>query len=306
MVTNRFTNSKSAHWRGVLTAIITPFDLHGDLALEHFPVLLDFQRQAGIDGVIVCGTNGEATSLSVEERKRALEAALAHCGDLIMLAGNGAASITDALELTRHATEVGAEGLLALPPFFYKNVSPQGLADYFRRIMDATDLPVLLYNIPQHSGIVIPDAVLELLADHPNLAGVKDSTGDWASTHHYITAYPHLKIFAGHDTLASSSFAHGGESISGGANAFPEALVAVRDAARQGGEAVDAAQARLLAINRIVSRYPFVGNNKSILAHRGLPRLGVRPPLVNLTPTQEESLLAELRDAGALFLPMPT
>lgn len=293
-------DSRTAHWRGVLTAIVTPLDQHGNLALQHFSALLDFQRQAGIDGVIVSGTNGEGTSLSVTERKLALETALAHRDNLIVLAGNGAASITDAIELTRHASEVGADGLLALPPFFYKGISAQGIADYFRRIMDATDLPVLLYNIPQHSAVVITDEVISLLADHPNLAGVKDSSGDWASAEHFIKSYSHLKIFAGHDRLASRSFAIGGESISGGANAFPELLVAVRDGARRGAEEGAAAQERLNAAIDITSRYPFIANNKGVLAHRGLPRFGVRPPLVNLTPTQEESLIQELREAGLI------
>ena len=294
------SESKTAHWRGILTAIVTPLDLQGDLALEHFPLLLDFQRQAHIDGVIVSGTNGEGTSLSVSERKQALEKVLEHRGDLIVLAGNGAASMTDAIELTRHASEVGADGLLALPPFFYKGVSAQGMADYFRRVMDSTDLPVLLYNIPQHSAVVITDEIISLVADHPNLAGVKDSTGDWASTQHFKKTYPHLKVYAGNDLLASRSFAIGGESISGGANAFPELLVAVRDAARQGVEEGAVAQARLDTALDIVSRYPFIANNKAVLAHRGIPRLGVRPPLISLSPTQEESLIAELKSMGFL------
>lgn len=293
-------NEKSKQLHGVLTAILTPLDLHGDLAPEHFPALLDFQRNAGIDGVIISGTNGEGTSLSVAERKQALETALAHKSSLTVLAGTGAASLTDALDLTRHAASVGAEAVLVLPPFFYKNPTPQGLADYFLPILDAAEIPVLLYNIPQHSAIIISDDLLALLGTHPNLAGIKDSTGDWKSTLHYLTAYPHLKIFAGSDLLACRSFQNGGNSISGGANAFPECLVAVRDGVKHSAEKGEAAQTRLEALIAITTRYPFIGVSKSILAHRGLPRLGVRPPLVSLTPMQEESLLAELRKGGFL------
>ena len=106
--------------RGLLTATLTPLDLQGRLALEHFPALLSFQRQAGIDGVVVCGTNGEGTSLSVSERKRALETVLAHRDGLTVVAGTGAANLPDALELTRHAGEAGADAALVLPPFFFK------------------------------------------------------------------------------------------------------------------------------------------------------------------------------------------
>jgi 4-hydroxy-tetrahydrodipicolinate synthase len=289
---------KAAALRGLLTAILTPFDLNGRLTLEHMPALLDFQRGAGIDGVVVCGTNGEGTSLSVEERKRALETTLEHRGGLTVIAGTGAASVPDAVELTHHAARAGADGVLVLPPFFFKNPTAQGLAAYFNAVLDAADVPVLLYNIPQLSGVAITDALLDLLADAPNLAGVKDSAGDWARTQEFLTRYPHLRIFPGSDYLAAQSWAAGSAGcISGGANPFPEVVAAVRDAHRAdpGGAAREAAQARLTAVTDILRRYPLIGVSKSVLAHRGLPRLGVRPPLVSLTTAQEESLLAELR-----------
>ena len=196
--------------RGLLTAILTPFDAQGNLALEHFPALLDFQRKAGVDGVIVCGTNGEGTSLSTSERKQALETVLARGEGLTVIAGTGATSITDAVELTRHAADAGADAVLVLPPFFFKNPDARGVADYFLQVMDAADIPVLLYNIPQHSAVPITDAVLERLIKQPNLAGIKDSAGVWEDTLHYITAYPQLRIFAGSDRLAYQSFRHGG------------------------------------------------------------------------------------------------
>src|SRR5262245_57715143 len=116
--------------RGLITAILTPFDDKGRLALEHYPALLDFQRRAGVDGVVVCGTNGEGTSLSVAERKQALETVMEHRGNLTVVAGTGAASPVDAVELTRHAAEVGANAALVLPPFFFKNPTTEGLANY--------------------------------------------------------------------------------------------------------------------------------------------------------------------------------
>src|SRR2546421_9841701 len=96
-----------ARLHGVLTAILTPFDLEGRLRLEMMPALLDFQRRAGIDGVVVCGTNGEGTSLSVAERKETLETVLEHRGEMSVVAATGAASLTDALELIQHAAAVG-------------------------------------------------------------------------------------------------------------------------------------------------------------------------------------------------------
>src|SRR5689334_3463175 len=146
--------------RGVCTAIITPFDPQGNLKLDLYAPFLDFQRSAGIEGVVVAGTNGEGTSLSVAERMELLEAVLASRGDLLVIAGTGAASVTDAVELTRHAGSAGADAVLVLPPFYFKNPTPQGIGAYFRRIMDASDVPVLLYSIPQQTAIAISDEMI--------------------------------------------------------------------------------------------------------------------------------------------------
>lgn len=297
-------NTRFEHLSGLMTAILTPFDLQGNLTLENFPALIEFQRQAGVDGLVVCGTNGEGTALSVAERKQVLETALAHRGSLKIVAGTGATSVTDAVELTRHAAQAGADAALVLPPFFSKQPSAQGLADYFLRVMNAADIPVLLYNIPQFSAVAITDELLGLLKGHPNLAGIKDSAGEWARTEEFIVRYPELRIFVGSDRLDAPCYAAGGAGcISGGANAFPEFLVAVREAFQQSMEAADQAQARLDTLIDITIRYPFISTSKSILTQRGLPRLGVRPPLTTLTSEMEIQLFAALKEAG--FLPAP-
>ncbi len=294
---------ESARLHGVMTAILSPFDLDGRLMLDWLPALLDFQRAAGMDGIVVCGTNGEGTSLSVEERKQSLEIVLKHRGDFQVVAATGATSITDALELTRHAADAGADAALLLPPFFFKNPPVRGLADYFLPILDAAKLPILLYNIPQMTSVPITNALLDRLAGHPRLAGVKDSAGDWARTQELIQKYPQLQSFAGSDYLAGRCFSAGGAGcVSGGANPFPETVAAVRNAWQSGDAgALEKAQSRLDAMLDILVRYPFVGTSKSILARRGLPRMGVRPSLVNLSPQEEAAMLAEFEAAGFTF-----
>jgi 4-hydroxy-tetrahydrodipicolinate synthase len=289
--------------RGVLTAILTPFDSEGHLVLDVMPALLEFQRAAGIDGVVVCGTNGEGTSLSVEERKQTLEAVIRHRGSLQVVAATGATSLTDALELTRHAAEQGVDAALLLPPFFFKDPTARGLATYFLPILDAVDLPILLYNIPQMTAVPISDALLECLGHHPRLVGIKDSAGSWPRTQEFITKYPHLRTFAGSDYLAARSLSAGAAGcISGGANPFPKLLVAVRDGFLSGDTArLDAAQARLDQMLDILVRYPFVGASKSVLVRHGLPRMGVRPSLVGLTNTKEAAMIEEFQEAGFLL-----
>jgi 4-hydroxy-tetrahydrodipicolinate synthase len=290
--------------QGVLTAIVTPFAANGDLALEHMPALLEFQRQAGIDGVVVCGTNGEGTSLSVDERKRTLEAVLADRGGLKVIAATGAANLPDTIELTRHAASAGADGALVLPPFFFKQPTVQGLAAWFAQVLEAADLPILLYNIPHQSAIAISDELIGLLSDHANLSGIKDSAGDWDVTAHTIARWPQLRVFAGSDRLGAR-IAHtpaAAGSISGTANPFPEIIAGIHRAHAQDphGNGAEAAQQRADALIDILLRYPLIAVSKSIMAHRGLPRLAVRSPLIDLTSAQEESLLAELHVAGLL------
>src|SRR2546426_5873655 len=154
---------------GAMPAMVTPFDERGELNLDALPSYLDFQRRAGVDGVVVCGTNGEGVSMTVSGRKRLLESVIAQRGDFLIIAGTGAANFPDAIELTKHAAEAGADGALVLPPFFFKNPSAAGIADYFRRVLDIAEIPILLYSIPQQTAIPITDEVLEYLKGHPRL-----------------------------------------------------------------------------------------------------------------------------------------
>ncbi len=286
--------------KGAMTAIVTPFDEAGVLNLGPLEPFLDFQRAAGIDGVVVCGTNGEAVSLTVAERKRYLEAVVERRGSFTVIAGTGAANLPDTIELTIHAGACGADAVLVLPPFFYKNPSAQGVADFFRRVLDASDIPVLLYSIPQQTAVPITDEILALLQGHPRLAGLKDSAGQWERTNALVTGRRDLSILVGSDELLGRALPAGAPGcISGTANSFPELVVEIVRAAERGGD-VAAAQARLDAAKSIVLQYPLIGGNKSVLANRGIPRMYVRPPLVNLTESQERELMARLRGEGLL------
>jgi len=285
--------------KGTLTAMVTPFDQHGRLSLGALPAYLDFQRQGGIAGVVVCGTNGEGVSLAASERMRLLEAVMELRASMTVVAGTGAASVQDAVDLTVHAGRAGADAVLVLPPFFFKNPTARGIADYYRRVLDASSIPVLLYSIPQQTMIAITDEVLDLLAGHPRLAGLKDSQGDWNRTRTLLRERRDLLVLPGSDDILLKAVQAGAVgSISGTANAFPELVSAVSRMHAQGrGEA---AQARLDAAKSILLQYPLIAAAKSVLARRGVDRMWVRPPLVDLTPAQEEEMLGRLEAAGVL------
>ena len=284
--------------RGVCTAMVTPFDEQGELNLAALDPFLEFQCSAGIEGVVVAGTNGEGPSLSVEERKSLLEAVIARRRNLIVIAGTGAASVKDAVDLIRHAGEAGADGALVLPPFYFKNPSATGIANYYRQIMDASAIPVLLYSIPQQTAVPITDEILDLVCAHPRFGGLKDSAGDWDRTRSLVDQYRDRAVFPGSDLLLSRVTAAGAVgNISGTANGFPELVVGVARAVRNGGNGAAEQDVLNRAIG-MIQKYPLIATNKSILARRGLPRMRVRPPLVDLMPQQEESLLADLESAG--------
>ena len=284
--------------QGWMPAMISPFGEDGKLELGMVPDLVEFYRSHRVSGLVVGGTNGEGTSMSVAERNLLLTEVMAHRGDLTVIAGTGAASIVDAVALTRHASDAGVDAVLTLPPFFYKNASTQGIADYFRIVMRVSKAPVLLYSIPQHTGVTVTDELLEMLSDEPNLAGLKDSRGVWEDSLKLLQRWPNLKIFMGSDELMARGLTHGAAGcISGSANPFPDVVSAVGEAWKE-GEGLDVAQAKLDAAKTILLKYPLIANNKTVMHLRGLKKMSVRPPLVNLTDEQRVGIEREVKDAG--------
>src|SRR5688572_20421540 len=185
----------------VLTALVTPFDRTGELDLRSLPELIAFQAAAGVDGLVIAATNGEGPSLRAAERKALLEEAMRQRGSLKIFAGTGAANLPETIELTRHAAELGADAAMVLPPFFFKNVTGQGVGEFYRRVMDAAKIPILLYSIPQQTAVPITDEVLALLTDHERMAGLKDSQGDLNRSFALIKQLPGRSVFAGSDEL---------------------------------------------------------------------------------------------------------
>ena len=187
--------------RGVFAPIVTPFrPSDGEVDLPWIAGHVAYLRAHGCTGVIPCGTNGEAASLSVAERIQVAEAALAAAGDMPVIVGTGAAALPDAVALTRHAFAAGAAAVLVMPPFYFKKPSEAGVAAWFQRLFDAAVPPggrVLLYHIPQTTGVPITDGVLQaLLASHGALVyGLKDSTGDPKAGCAPSAGFPEARVF---------------------------------------------------------------------------------------------------------------
>jgi 4-hydroxy-tetrahydrodipicolinate synthase len=299
--------------RGVFAPIVTPFRLaDGEVDHPWIAEHIAYLKAQGCDGLVACGTNGEAASLSVAERRAVLETALKHAGNMPVLAGTGAAALPDAIALTRHAFATGAAGVLVVPPFFFKRPADAGIAAWFQRLCDAAVPPggrVLLYHIPQATAVPFGDELLKALLGSQGspIYGIKDSTGDPEQGRHLRSTFPALAYFCGNDHLVGPACADGGAgSISAAANVFPDvvkaAQTAARAAVRDGGTATAqaAAQATLDDVRSTFERYPLQPATKAALSDvAGLPQTAVRPPQVELSPVQR----AELRTILAEKLP---
>lgn len=174
---------KSKGPRGVVAAIATPVTNGLEPDIDRFLKLAAFLLENGCDGLNVLGTTGEATSFSLDQRRRVMRALASSGLDLSrMLVGTGAAALEDAAALTREASKLGFAGALVLPPFYYKNVPDDGIAAYIDAIVARSDVPIYLYHFPAQSGVPYSvELVARLLERHPDrLAGLKDSSGDMA------------------------------------------------------------------------------------------------------------------------------
>ena len=291
--------------RGVFAPIVTPFrPRDGEVDLPWIPAYVAYLHTRGCHGIIPCGTNGEAASLSVAERMTVTEAATAAASPFGMpvIVGTGACALTDAVALTRHAFSIGADAVLVMPPFYFKKPGDAGVAEWFRRLFDAAVPPggrVLLYHIPQATGVPISDALLDMLLEsHREVVyGLKDSTGDPAQLHHFRTAYPQLAYYAGNDHRVAEACAAGGAgSITAGANVFPDLAAAAQQAAWAGAGVVGP-QARLSAARRVLDMFPLQPATKAALVEvAGLPETAIRPPQLELTPDQHAQLRQALKE----------
>lgn len=288
----------------VMAPVLTPFrdDLSPDPDL-----FLGFCRWLVGQGagLAVFGTNSEANSLTVEERLELLARAVEGGIDPAKLVpGTGACAIGDAVKLTGAAVKSGCAGVLMLPPFYYKQVSDEGLFAAYAEVIERVGeeaLRILLYHIPQVSGVAISLGLIErLVKRYPGtVLGIKDSSGDIDYSRQAIERFPGFEVYAGSDALLLATLKLGGAGcISATANVNPAAAVALRqDWQKQDAEKRQEAMARL----RIVfEAFPMIPALKAAVAHHGkCARFAeVRPPLIRLAKARADELMARLKQQG--------
>ena len=169
---------KNTIFRGAATAIITPMKQDGSVDFETFARLIEFQIEGGISAIVVCGTTGEAATLSTEEHISVIRYCVEKvAGRVPVIAGTGSNDTSYGLELNRLACEAGADALLMVTPY-YNKATQNGLYEHFKRMADATTKPIILYNVPSRTGCNIQPQTVARLAEHPMIVGVKEASGD--------------------------------------------------------------------------------------------------------------------------------
>ncbi|HYK81975.1 MAG TPA: dihydrodipicolinate synthase family protein [Gemmatimonadales bacterium] len=278
---------------GVLAPITTPFDRStGDVAPVHLRQNVSRLIAAGLDGVVVAGSTGEAALLDPEEQRRMVAWVREVLPDKRwLLVGTGAEATRQAILLTRAAAAEGADAALVRPPsYFAAAVSPAGLADYYRAVADASPVPVLLYHVPKYTHLPIAAGLVHQLATHANIVGVKDSSGDAKNLAAFRDAAPMWSVFVGSGSLLYAALELGCEGGILAVACFAAALCAEILAAFRAGDRARAGalQERLGPLDKEVVGKLGPAGVKAAMDAVGLYGGPVRAPLAPVAAAERE------------------
>jgi 4-hydroxy-tetrahydrodipicolinate synthase len=289
--------------QGSIVAIVTPMHADGSLDLPGLRKLIDWHIAEGTDGIVIVGTTGESPTVSVDEHCELVRVAVEHSARRVpIIAGTGGNSTTEAIELTRFAKEVGADASLQVVPY-YNRPTQEGMYQHFRKIAEAVDLPVILYNVPGRTVADMANETILRLAQVPGIIGVKDATGNIGRGSDLIRLAPSsFAVYSGDDPTAMALMFCGAKgNISVTANVAPRAMHELCVAAMAGrvAEAVGINN-RLLPLHNKLFVEPNPVPVKWALEQMGLIPAGIRLPLVPLGAGAHEVVREALRESGVL------
>jgi len=297
--------SKSFQLEGVLPALVTPFNKEKEVNEESFRLLIDTVFEH-VDGFVPCGTTGEFDYMTIEERKRVFDICIDQVnGRKPVIAGTGAPGTKQTIELTKYAEDAGADACLVVTPFFL-HPSDKGIYEHYLQLSDSTDLPIVLYNIPQCVGDVLPRRVVEDLAELDNVVGLKDSSGDLTYTMEIIEKVKgNLNVVVGHDEVVLPALAGGCTGmILASAQIYPDIWQKVIKAVKEGDlETARREQLQVQKLSRIFTRYGGTTPIKAALTNLGVKMGTPRKPLKiggNILHEDREEIRLELERIGKI------
>ncbi len=294
-------NQRTERLHGSLVAIVTPFR-GGSIDEAALTDLIEWQIEQGTDGIVVAGTTGESPTLSHDEHDRIIDfVAKKTAGRVPVVAGTGSNATDEAVRLTRHAADVGADASLVVNPY-YNRPPQEGLYRHFMAVADAADLPMLIYNIPGRTAGRVEHDTLVRLAAHDRIVGVKDATGDLPGVSRLLTEVPDFIVLSGDDLVTLPMMALGAKGvISVTANVAPAAMAALCEAANAGNfvaarKAHDALLPLMQAMTVAVNPLPV----KTALALMGRVAEEFRLPLCEMAPADRQKVADALTTAGLI------
>ena len=291
---------------GILPALVTPFTKdEREVDEKQLRKLVNSCIEQGVSGVVPCGTTGEFVNLSVDERRLVIDVVVDEVdGRVAVVAGTGASGTDQALQMTKYAKDSGVDAALVVTPFYLKPTD-RGIYEHFYTIASGVDLPVILYNIPQCTGVRLTWQMVEDLADVPNIVGLKDSSGELKYMLAVLEkARDKINVMCGYDEVVISALAAGASgAILASANVIPDRWVEIYDLIQKGDlENARELQFGIQKIARIIARSGVVGA-KEALNMMGLRVGPVRMPLSvggELTYEAREELRLELEKIGKI------
>ena len=288
-------------FEGAMTAMVTPFDKEGKVDEEGLRENVRFQIKKGIHGLVPVGTTGECATLSYEEHNRVVDVVVdAAKGKVPVLAGTGSNSTWEATMLTKHAKEVGADGALLVVPY-YNKPTQAGLYQHYKRIAEEVDLPQVIYNIPSRTSLNMLPETMAKLAKVKNIVGVKEASGDLKQIAQIIElAGKEFLVLSGDDSLTLEIMKLGGVGIiSVTSNLVPDKLVKMVDSFRSGDvPTAKRINDELAPLFKALFIETNPGPAKMAMNWMGMAAGGLRLPLVELEPENQEKLRKVLVDMG--------
>lgn len=285
---------------GIIPPIVTPFEADGRLDLAGYEANIESYAACDFSGILVLGSNGEAACLSEDEKVAIIRAAVAKAKGRPIYAGTGTDSTRTTIELTKKAADAGASAALVLNPFFFKgHLNGEALRRHYEAVADVSRIPVLIYSMPGATGLPIPPSVVHQLAKHPNILGMKDSSGDIANLQRILAGVTsEFPLAAGSAPILYSALSLGAKGgVLAVAGCAPEATVAVYKAFKSGDhERASRLQRALTPLAIAVTATYGVAGLKAAVTLSGRQGGVPRPPLAAASET-EVAEIKRLMDA---------
>lgn len=288
---------------GIVPPVVTAFHADESVNYEATAAHARFVVERGCHGVVPLGTNGEFPLLTADERRGVVESVAEEISAVPVVAGVGAPSTRETVDLAQHAESAGVDGVMVVTPYYYP-LDATGAVEHYRRVAESVDIPVYLYHIPSKTGNSLSLSTLAEIAAIEKIAGVKDSSKDVPWLGQAIDATPGLTFLAGSDSLLFAGLSVGCRgAVSAVANVFPELVVDLYDAYDAGDRArARALQSRVYRVRNAFKRGPYMAGVKTALSLRdvGFDVGDLRSPLRMMDDADRNALETELRDLDLL------